>query len=189
MTDAFYTIGHSTRPLDEFLALLKGAGIARLIDVRTIPRSRRNPQYGTETLAAALAAAGIIYQHEPALGGLRKKQPGVPPERNAYWRNASFHNYADYALSEEFQGALQRLRALGHRERCAIMCAEAHFSQCHRQIIADHLMGAGERVLHIVKQGEIVEGRLNPGAHVSTGGTVTYPGSAQASLFPGQDPP
>ena len=185
MTNApFYTIGHSTRPFDEFLALLKGAEIGLLIDVRTIPRSRRNPQYGTETLAKALAAAGIGYEHMPALGGLRKKQPGVDEERNAYWRNQSFHNYADYALSDEFQGALQRLRALGHSERCAVMCAEAHFLQCHRQIIADHLTGAGERVLHIVRKGEITEGKLHPGAHVDADGTVSYPGDAQASLFP-----
>jgi uncharacterized protein (DUF488 family) len=182
-----YTIGHSTRPFDESLALLEKNGIKRLIDVRTIPRSRRNPQYGQERLTASLAAAGIAYEHAPALGGLRKKQPGVDPQRNAWWQNQSFHNYADYALSREFQESLQSLRVAAASEPCAVMCAEAQYSQCHRQIIADHLMAGGARVLHIVKAGELVEGRLNPGVEVGPGGEVTYPGEHQESLFPRQE--
>jgi uncharacterized protein (DUF488 family) len=182
----FFTVGHSTRSFEEFLALLREAGIARLIDVRTIPRSRRNPQFGTERLAEQLSANGIVYEHMPALGGLRKKQP-VDKAVNGYWRNASFHNYADYALSREFREALQQLRAKGERERCAVMCAEAHYSQCHRQLIADHLLGAGETVFHIVKAGQIVEAKLSAGARAGRDGVVTYPGDTQGSLFPRQD--
>jgi uncharacterized protein (DUF488 family) len=181
----FFTVGHSTRSFEEFLALLKEAGVTRLIDVRTIPRSRRNPQFGTERLAEALAAAGIAYEHMPALGGLRKKQP-VDAAVNLYWRNQSFHNYADYALSREFREALQQLRAKGEQEACAVMCAEAHYSQCHRQLIADHLIGAGDTVFHIVKPGQTVAAQLNPGARVGDDGIVTYPGDAQGSLFPRQ---
>ncbi len=103
MSNPFFTIGHSTRPIDAFVALLTSSEVKLVVDVRTVPRSRTNPQFNRDALAASLAARGVAYEHLAALGGLRAKQPGVSTETNAFWENASFHNYADYALSEEFR--------------------------------------------------------------------------------------
>ena len=117
MPRPFFTIGHSTRPIDEFAALLMAAEVKLVVDVRTVPRSRTNPQFNRDALPASLAVHGIAYEHFAALGGLRGKQPGVSPDANAFWENASFHNYADYALSEEFRSSVEKLRALGHATR------------------------------------------------------------------------
>jgi uncharacterized protein (DUF488 family) len=178
-----FTIGHSTRSWEAFVALLKEAGVATLVDVRTVPRSRRNPQFGTEAMAENLPRDGISYLHMGALGGLRKKQPGIDPTLNGAWTNLSFHNYADYALSPAFHSALSELRALAQKTPTTICCAEAHWSTCHRRIISDHLLAAGEDVRHILAPGRIEPAVLNPWARVARDGTVTYPGGYQANLF------
>lgn len=174
-----FTVGHSTLSLTEFVDLLEREGVRRVVDVRAYPASRRYPHFGKETLARALRERGISYLHLPELGGRRSKQQGVPPELNAAWRNQSFKNYADYALGPEFASGLGRLRELCALERCAIMCSEGVWWRCHRRIIADHLLAAGERVLHIMTSG-VTEATLTPEAVLSEGGGVTYPGGAAA---------
>ena len=169
-----FGIGHSNHPLPRLLALLQGAGVRWLADVRAIPRSRHNPQYNDDALATALALAGIGYRHLPALGGRRGPQPGIDPALNAHWRGGAFHHYADYALGPAFARALASLRSLGRDGDCAFMCAEADWRQCHRQIIADHLLHAGEAVAHIGVAG-IEPARMNPAAHVDGRGRLTYP--------------
>src|SRR5262249_49758089 len=129
----FHTIGHSTRTIEEFVALLREAEAALVVDVRTVPRSRTNPQYNRDTLPGALAPVGIGYEHVAALGGLRGRKREVPADVNGFWENASFHNYADYAMGEDFSHGLARLRELGAARRCAIMCAEAVWWRCHRR--------------------------------------------------------
>jgi uncharacterized protein (DUF488 family) len=172
----FFTIGHSTRPLAEFVDLLREAEVALLVDVRAVPRSRTNPQYNRDSLPGALAGFGIGYEHLAALGGLRGRKTGVPDEVNAFWQNQSFHNYADYAMSDDFRAGLARLRELGRATRCAIMCAEAVWWRCHRRIIADYLIAAGETVFHILGPGQIEAARLTEGARDAGDGTLTYPG-------------
>jgi len=175
MPHPFHTIGHSTHPLDAFVDLLRGADVAFLVDVRTVPRSRTNPQYNRETLPAALAAQGIGYAHIAALGGLRGKARDIAPAVNGFWENASFHNYADYAMGEDFHAGLARLRDIGHAQRCAIMCAESVWWRCHRRIIADYLLAAGETVLHIMGPGKIEPAHLTEGARPDGPGRLTYP--------------
>jgi uncharacterized protein (DUF488 family) len=182
MPNPFFTIGHSTRPSEEFVALLAAAEVRLVVDVRTVPRSRTNPQFNREILPASLAGHGIAYEHFSALGGLRGKQPGVPAEANAFWKNASFHNYADYALSEEFRSGFENLRALGHATRSTVMCAESLWWRCHRRIIADYLIVAGEEVCHILGLGHVEQARLTPEARVEPGGRLTYPKDTQLRL-------
>lgn len=170
----FHTIGHSTHEIADFIGLLKQAGIVRLIDVRSIRRSRTNPQFNQDTLPAALAPDGIAYTAMADLGGRRSRQHNVAPEVNGYWENASFHNYADYALQPAFRAALAELRTMGHTGRCAIMCAEVVWWRCHRRIIADHLLAAGEIVCHILPD-RIDAASLTPGARLNADGLVTYP--------------
>jgi uncharacterized protein (DUF488 family) len=177
VSNPFFTIGHSTRPAAEFLALLTAAEVALVVDVRTVPRSRRNPQYNDDQLPDALDGAGIAYQHLPELGGLRSRQSGIDPQVNGFWDNASFHNYADYALSPAFAAGLARLRKLGHAQRCAIMCAEAVWWRCHRRIITDYLIAAGESVFHILGPHHTEPAKLTEGARVRPDGTVVYPGA------------
>jgi uncharacterized protein (DUF488 family) len=176
MDNPFYTIGHSTRPFDEFVAVLQSVGVTRVIDVRTVPRSRTNPQYNSDALAQAVAPLQIGYEHLAALGGLRGKNRSVPPDVNALWRNQSFHNYADYAMGEAFHAGLARLRELGRGERCAIMCSEAVWWRCHRRIIADYLLVAGDRVFHILGAGKIEPAHLTDGARPAAGEAMNYPG-------------
>jgi uncharacterized protein (DUF488 family) len=171
----FHTIGHSTHPLDAFVALLRQAGISLVIDVRTVPRSRTNPQYNRDTLPDGLAPCGIGYEHIAALGGLRGKKREVPRAVNAFWENDSFHNYADYAMGEEFRAGFARLRALGHAHPCAIMCAEAVWWRCHRRIITDYLLAAGEAVLHIMGPGKIEPARITQSAQPDAAGRIVYP--------------
>jgi len=171
----FYTIGHSTRPLAEFIGLLREARVEVLVDVRLLPRSRTNPQYNQDTLPQALAAYQIGYEHIAALGGRRGKSGDVAPSVNAFWQHASFHNYADYAMTETFQAALKRLRDLGHARTCAMMCAEAVWWRCHRRIIADYLLAAGETVLHIMSAGHIVPAKMTEAARRDEAGTLVYP--------------
>lgn len=170
----FHTIGHSTHDIESFVTLLRAAAVDHLVDVRSIRRSRTNPQFNQGTLPAVLAGYGIGYRAMDDLGGRRARQPGVAPEVNGYWENASFHNYADYALQPAFRAALEGLRELGQHECCAIMCAEAVWWRCHRRIIADYLLAAGERVRHILPSG-IADASLTPGARLGPDGTVYYP--------------
>jgi uncharacterized protein (DUF488 family) len=171
----FFTIGHSTRPLAEFIALLREARVELLVDVRLLPRSRTNPQYNQDTLPQALAAHQIGYEHIAALGGRRGKSHDVGQSVNAFWQNASFHNYADYAMSETFRAALQGLRELGHARTSAIMCAEAVWWRCHRRIIADYLLASGETVLHIMGPGHIVPAEMTKAARRDAAGSLAYP--------------
>jgi uncharacterized protein (DUF488 family) len=171
----FFTIGHSTRPLDEFIALLREARVELVVDVRLLPRSRTNPQYNQDTLPQALAAYQIGYEHIAALGGRRGKSHDVAPSLNAFWQNASFHNYADYAMTDTFHGALERLRELGHARTSAMMCAEAVWWRCHRRIVADYLLAAGETVLHIMSPGHIVPAEMTEAAQRDEAGTLVYP--------------
>ncbi len=180
MRRPLYTIGHSDRSLAAFTALLTGAGVEYLADIRSFPMTRANPQFNGETLAPALAEVGIGYAHVAALGGLRKRQRAVPPEVNGFWENRSFHNYADYALSEPFQTALAALQADSQRRTTAFMCAEAVWWRCHRRIVADWLIARGETVFHIMEGGKLVPATLTPGAVVEADGTVTYPAAVAA---------
>ena len=177
MSEPVFTIGHSTRPIAEFVALLAPNGVRRVVDVRTVPRSRTNPQYNQDALPRELAPHGIAYEHIAGLGGLRGRKAEVPPDVNGYWENQSFHNYADYAMtSPAFREGLGRLMALARTERCAIMCAESVWWRCHRRIITDYLLAAGEDVFHIVG-GEVPEpAKLTPEARPAGEGTLAYPG-------------
>ena len=175
MSSIVFTIGHSTRTLEEFVSLLHESGITLLVDVRSIPRSRAMPQFNIDTLPGALADAGIRYEHLRALGGRRHHRKGSPPSLNTYWRVPAFRNYADYAETAEFRAGLDALRELARVARCAIMCAEAVWWRCHRRIIADYLLAAGMGVEHIMGPGQIVPATLTPGAIVQPDGTLRYP--------------
>ena len=165
------TIGHSTRPIADFLDLLRAHGADELADVRTAPGSRRNPQFNKAALAAALAGAGVGYRHLSELGGLRRPRPD---SANAAWRNASFRGYADYMQTPEFAAALQALIDLAVTRRIAVMCAEAVPWRCHRSLIADALTVRGMAVEHIMGPGRRSPHALTPWARVE-GGRVTYP--------------
>ncbi len=175
MAYAFFTIGHSTRPIAEFIELLVASQIACVVDVRTIPRSRTNPQYNRETLPGPLSEFQISYEHVTELGGRRPRQPEVASSVNSFWENQSFHNYADYATRDGFRSGLARLRELGKVRRCAVMCAEAVWWRCHRRIIADYLLAAGEDVFHILGPGKVVPASLTPAARQGPEATLTYP--------------
>lgn len=173
-----FTIGHSTRNLADFVALLRQVGVTLLVDVRSIPRSRMVPQFNEDTLPEALAADGIRYQRLPALGGRRGHPKGAPPSLNTQWRVAAFRDYADYAETDGFRVGLEALRALAREDRCAIMCAEALWWRCHRRIIADYLLAAGVRVEHIMGRGHVVPATLTPGARALADGTLRYQASS-----------
>jgi uncharacterized protein (DUF488 family) len=164
MARPFFTIGHSTRPISEFVGLAREAEVRLVVDVRTVPRSRTNPQYNADVFATALSESQIDYEHIAALGGLRGRTRDVPADVNAFWENRSFHNYADYAMSKEFGSGLARLRELGRARQCAIMCAEAVWWRCHRRIIADYLIAAGETVFHILGRNHIEQARMTSAA-------------------------
>ncbi len=142
-----FTIGHSTRKLETFIRLLQAHGVKKVVDVRTIPRSRHNPQFNQEALPAALRAAGIAYQHLAGLGGLRHSRAGSP---NQAWRNSSFRGFADYMQTPEFKKSLETVMKLGRKEPVALMCAEAVPWRCHRSLIADALLVHGIPVEHIM---------------------------------------
>ena len=171
----FFTIGHSTRTIGEFAALLNEAAVRGVVDVRTIPRSRTNPQYNTDALTEALAEIQVGYEHVAALGGLRRQRRDVPSEVNGFWQHRSFHNFADYAMGDEFRSGMTRLRELGHGARCAIMCAEAVWWRCHRRIIADYLIAGGETVFHILGPHHIERAGMTEAATPGPDGTLTYP--------------
>jgi len=175
MAYSFFTIGHSTRPITEFVDLLRLADIRLVADLRIIPRSRTNPQYNSDQLPETLAQFQIGYEHIAALGGRREKKLDIPPSVNAFWQNQSFHNYADYALTEAFHSGLVRLRTLGHAQPCAIMCAEALWWRCHRRIITDYLIAAGETVFHLLGKDRIEPARMTAAVEPRPDGSVTYP--------------
>jgi uncharacterized protein (DUF488 family) len=166
------TIGHSTRPLEEFIPLLDAHGVKRLVDVRTMPRSRYNPQFNKDSLPRALKRAGIAYTHMPSLGGLRRPRKD---SINLGWRNAGFRGFADHMQTPEFEEALNKLIAMAENERLAIMCAEAVPWRCHRSLIADALLVRGLRVEEISSLTRTQPHKLTPFAHVF-GTEVTYPG-------------
>jgi uncharacterized protein (DUF488 family) len=171
----FFTIGHSNRSHSEFAGLLSAAGVALVVDIRKVPKSRANPQFNKDRLPDTLATIDIAYEHVTALGGLRGKARTVPPDVNGFWSNKSFHNYADYALSEQFRAGLAHLLALGHERRCAIMCSEAVWWRCHRRIVTDYLIAHGETVMHVMGKGRLELARLTKGAIVQADETVIYP--------------
>jgi uncharacterized protein (DUF488 family) len=173
------TIGHSTHTLDEFVGILKAHEVAQLVDVRTIPKSRRVPHFNAESLAEALPAEGIDYVHLKALGGLRhEKKDSV----NTGWRNASFRGYADYMGTQEFQEGLNRLLELARAKRTAIMCAEAVPWRCHRSLIGDALLVGGVRVEDIMNAKTRRDHELTPFAKVH-GVAITYPAEGTPDLF------
>ena len=174
----FFTVGHSTRSLEEFVVLLRSAGVRLVADIRTVPRSRTNPQFNRDTLPQALSEFQIGYEHFPALGGLRQASRTVPPGVNAFWQNQSFHNYADYAMGGGFREGLRQLLDLGHDVPTVIMCAEAVWWRCHRRIIADYLIAAGETVFHILAPGRIERASINPAAKPDPENVITYPAAA-----------
>ena len=176
----FFTIGHSNRSLEEFIELLIGAHINLVADIRTVPRSRSNPQFNEDTFPDALVAFDISYEHMAALGGLRGKTQTSAQDVNGFWTNESFHNYADYALSAQFHAGLKLLLDEGCKRRCAIMCSEAVWWRCHRRIITDYLIACGEVVFHIMGRGRLESARLTPGAVIQPGGTVVYPAARRS---------
>lgn len=174
-----YTVGHSTRSIEEFLRILGSFDIATLADVRRFPGSRRHPHFSSEALARSVATEGIDYIHIPELGGRRKP---LPDSKNLGWRNESFRAYADHMLSSEFATGLARIFAA--RQPLALMCAEAVPWRCHRNLVSDALVGRGVQVLHIAGPSQSRPHTLTPFARVAPDGTVTYPSTEpQGSLF------
>ncbi len=161
-----WTIGHSTRSIEEFLGLLLGQQIQLLADVRHFPGSRRYPQFGREQLPGSLAKAGIEYRHFLELGGRRRARPDSP---NTAWRNEAFRAYADYMETEEFQGGITRLQEIASRQRTCLMCAEAVWWRCHRGLISDYLKVRGWSVLHILARHKIQEHPYTSAARVVNG--------------------
>ncbi len=172
--------------MSEFADLLRSAEVTLVVDVRTVPRSRTNPQYNRDVLAEQLAPFQIGYEHAAALGGLRARSRDVPWSVNAFWENESFHNYADYAMGGSFRTGLERLHELGRERRCAVMCAETLWWRCHRRIIADYLLAAGDAVFHILGPGQVEPARMSEAARPEPSGILTYP--AQAGLQPAAAP-
>ena len=175
MTEPFFTIGHSSRTLEEFVELLKAARVDLVVDVRKLPGSARHPHFDEDALSASLGELGVGFRRAEGLTGRRPVSRTVPIETNAWWENRSFHNYADHALSEEFRLALAELREWGSAHRAAVMCSEAVWWRCHRRIIADHLLAGREQVRHILGKDHIDPAQLSPGGVVAVNGTVTYP--------------
>jgi uncharacterized protein (DUF488 family) len=165
------TVGHSTRPINEFIELLQAHGVERVVDVRTVPKSRRNPQFGQDLLPASLEAAGIAYTHLPQLGGLRRARPDSP---NTGWRNASFRGYADHMQTPEFAQGLAAVIDLEKTQRVALMCAEAVPWRCHRSLIADALLVHGIPSGDIASPTRRTPHKLTPFARVD-GTRITYP--------------
>jgi len=170
-----YTIGHSNRAIAEFGALLQECAVELVADVRSIPRSRANPQFNIEALPAELAALGLSYQHIPELGGRRHRPRSAPSSPNTFWRNQSFRNYADYAATDAFKMGIGRLEELADHHRCAIMCAETLWWRCHRRIISDYLLERGVQVLHIMARHKLEPGALTSNAQRLSDGTLVYP--------------
>ncbi|MCL5975161.1 MAG: DUF488 domain-containing protein [Gammaproteobacteria bacterium] len=170
----FYTVGHSTRTIEEFIQLLCAANVKLVVDIRSFPRSRTNPQFNEDTLPDTLKKYQIYYLHLPELGGRRNKIKSISSDTNAFWENQSFQNYADYALTEDFQKSLDKLIKLGRKQCCVLMCSEAVWWRCHRRIVSDYLLARGEQVFHLMNTDQIKPAKLTKGA-VLHGGTIHYP--------------
>jgi len=177
----YFTIGHSTRLIEDFIKLLQEANVQLVADVRAIPRSRTNPQYNSERLPATLAKFEITYRHLSALGGRRRKACGIAPQINGFWRHDSFHNFADYAMSPAFRAGLAELRQLGNERRCAILCAETLWWRCHRRIITDYLIASGDTVFHILGPGHTERATLTSAARLLPDCTLVFPAPHSAS--------
>jgi uncharacterized protein (DUF488 family) len=171
-----YTVGHSTRSLDELCALLAGAGVSALVDVRLAPGSRRNPHLAGRALAASLPARRIEYEHEPRLGGFRRPRADTP---NTGWTHAAFRGYADHMAGDDFRAGLERLQQIARASATCVMCAEAQWWRCHRRLIADALVVRGWRVLHLGLGGAPTEHTLTSFAVVGDDLRITYPPSQQ----------
>jgi uncharacterized protein (DUF488 family) len=171
---SFFTVGHSTRTRDEFIALLEEFAIDLVADVRAFPRSRTNPQFDAEPLSKGLAQASIAYCHFRALGGRRHSMKGAAESPNDFWRNESFRNYADYASTDAFRAGLDDLRVRARGRRCAVMCAETVWWRCHRRIIADYVLAAGTPVTHILGSNKSEPATLTSGAEALPDGTLVY---------------
>lgn len=171
-----FSIGHSNRPIEEFINLLVEHRVQRLLDIRTVPKSRHNPQFGQDQLPAALAQAGIAYQYIAALGGLRHPRKDSP---NAAWRNKSFRGYADHMQTGEFNASVDDVAGMAGGERCALMCAEAVPWRCHRSMVADALAVRGITVEHIINRGKTRPHVLTPFAQVA-GTAILYPPGEEA---------
>lgn len=171
-----YTVGHATHSIAEFVELLKVGSIGMVVDIRSFPRSRTNPQFNIDELPEALSAWQIGYIWIEELGGRRAKSKTVPPEVNAFWINQSFHNYADYALSDEFRRGLSQLEQLSLGRRCAIMCSEAVWWRCHRRFVADYLLHHGRDVFHLMGPARAEIARMTAAAR-EDGVSLVYPPS------------
>jgi uncharacterized protein (DUF488 family) len=169
--DDIFTVGHSTHSLGEFVALLRRHGVTNLVDVRMYPRSRRVPHFNSDELETSLPAHGISYLHLPALGGRRFPAPG---SRNGGWREEQFQGYADHMATPEFASGIARVEELAREGTVALMCAEGHWTRCHRRLTSDALLVRGRRVLHIAPDGTTLEHELTPFA-VAQGDHLTYP--------------
>jgi uncharacterized protein (DUF488 family) len=169
--DIVCTIGHSNRPIEEFIDLLRQNEVACVLDIRTVPKSRYNPQFGQDALPGSLAAAGIGYRQLPGLGGLRKPRPDSP---NGGWRNTSFRGYADYMQTDAFADNVETVIDLAATTRCALMCAESVPWRCHRSLVADALLVRGIPVEHIINPGKRRPAALTPFARVE-GTRILYP--------------
>lgn len=174
MTLPVFTVGHSTRTIEQFVDLLRCGPVELLVDIRSTPRSRTNPQYNLDTLPETLAAYQIGHVRIAELGGRRPKSKAVPPEINAFWTNQSFHNYADYALSDEFHAGLTQLRDLSRDRRCAVMCSEAVWWRCHRRFVADYLLAEGREVLHLMGADRVEPAKMTVAAKPE-GRALVYP--------------
>lgn len=172
-----FAVGHSTRTADEMVALLEAHGVQVLADIRTVPRSRTNPQFNVDVFARTLARVDIHHQHLPRLGGLRRPQKD---SLNTAWRNRSFQGYADYMQTEEFARGLEELRVLSRQGPVAIMCAEALRWRCHRSLVADALWARGVEVQHLTSATRSEPHRLTAFARLH-GTQVLYPGSPDAA--------
>ena len=166
-----FSIGHGTRSFEEFLALLRAAGIERVVDVRSFPGSRRHPQFGRDALDESLRREDIAYDWDQDLGGFRKPRPDSP---HTAIRNAGFRGYADHMQTEEFRTALQRLIETSRDTPTAYMCAESVWWRCHRRMLSDALLVAGFDVRHVMDGGKLQPHRLHPAARVEPDGTIVY---------------
>ena len=176
-----WTIGHSIRPWEAFVAMLQEAGIEAVADVRRFAGSRRHPQYSGETMARTLPEAGIEYVPMPELGGRRRPRPDSP---NTAWRSEAFRGYADYMLTAEYAAGLERLTALALAKRTAVMCAEAVWWRCHRGLVSDDLKSRGWEVVHLVALGRSEEHPYTSAAHIDDAGRLSYVKPAEPDLFP-----
>jgi uncharacterized protein (DUF488 family) len=169
-----FTIGHSTRAIPEFVELLRAGEVELVIDIRSFPRSRTNPQYNVDVLPSELEPFQIAYLRIAELGGLRGGSSGILAEVNGFWENRSFHNYANYALSDAFRSGLAQLLEVSTQRRTAIMCAEAVWWRCHRRIVADYLINAGRGVYHLMGTSDVIPAALTKAAVAADDG-LHYP--------------